>query len=441
MKKFFFILIFLFFNNFANSNALDVKEVNYYKDKNAWLVNDENLPIVAIKFAFKAGSGIDLKGKKGTANLTASLLDEGAGNYSAKEFKKVLADNSITLNFSVSHDNFYIDLYTLKENLDLSFQLLDLALTKPTFKLEEVNRIKGNIKLILEESYKDPDEIASRIFREVLFEDHPYKYNTLGVLEDIDKIDKEDLTNFLENNLKIENLYIAASGDINETELKKYLKKYFKKFDKKNKITSNIPIHKKKIEPKIFLHKKDLKQSSIIFAGEGISRNDPYFYSAYVMNYILGGGGFFSKLTTEIREKRGLVYSVYSYLYRYDKYNFFFGGAETSNENVDKVIKIIKEEIMKVKKEGVSEEELKNAKNYLINSYVLRFDSNKKVASILLNTQMDGLSTDFFEKRNDYINSVSLKDIKKIASKILDENQIFFLVIGAPSNLKNISKI
>ena len=96
---------------------------------------------------------------------------------------------------------------------------------------------------------------------------------------------------------------------------------------------------------------------------------------------------------------------------------------------------------MKVKKKGVTEEELKNAKNYLINSYVLRLDSNKKVASILLNTQMDGLSIDFFEKRNDYINSVSLKDIKKIASKILDENQIFFLVIGAPSNLKNISKI
>ena len=178
-----------------------------------------------------------------------------------------------------------------------------------------------------------------------------------------------------------------------------------------------------------------------MFAGEGISRNDPYFYPAYVMNYILGGGGFFSKLTTEIREKRGLVYSVYSYLYRYDKYNFFSGGAETSNENVDKVIKIIKEEIMKVKKEGVSEEELKNAKNYLINSYVLRLDSNKKVASILLNTQMDGLSTDFFEKRNDYINSVSLKDIKKIASKILDENQIFFLVIGNPADLKNVNKI
>ena len=441
MKRFFFILIFLFFNNFTNSNALDVKEVNYYKDKNAWLVNDENLPIVSIKIAFKAGSGIDLKGKKGTANLTASLLDEGAGNYSAKEFKKVLADNSITLNFSVSHDNFYIDLYTLKENLDLSFQLLDLALTKPIFKLEEVNRIKGNIKLILEESYKDPDKIASRIFREVLFEDHPYKYDTLGVIEDIDKIEKQDLEFFLKTNLRLDNFYVAASGNINETELKKYLKKYFQKLDKKNKITFHIPIHKKRIEPKVFLHKKDLRQSNIIFAGKGIARDDPYFYSAYVMNYILGGGGFFSKLTTEIREKRGLVYSVYSYLYRYDKYNFFSGGAQTSNENVDKVIKIIKEELMKVKKKGVTEEELKNAKNYLINSYVLRLDSNKKVASILLNTQMDGLGTDFFEKRNDYINSVSLKDIKKIASRILDENQIFFLVIGEPSNLKNINKI
>ena len=396
---------------------------------------------MAVKFAFKAGSGIDLEGKKGTANLTASLLDEGAGNYSGKEFKKKLADNSITINFSVSHDNFYIDLYTLKDNLDLSFQLLDLALTKPTFKLEEVNRIKSNIKLILEQSYKDPDAISSRLFREILFEGHPYGSSSLGTPEDINKIKKKDLENFLEDNLRLDNLYVAASGDITDYELKKYLIKYFQKFDKKNKTIPFIPLHKKKIEPKIFLHKKDLRQSNILFAGEGISKDDPYFYSAYVMNYILGGGGFFSKLTTEIREKRGLVYSVYSYLYRYDKYNFFSGGAETSNENVDKVIKIIKEELMKVKKKGVSEEELKNAKNYLINSYVLRLDSNKKVAAILLNTQMDGFNIDFFDKRNDYIKSVSIEDIKKIANRILDEKQIFFLVVGNPSNLKNVDKM
>ena len=201
MKNFFFILLFLIFNNFNNLNALDVKEINYYKDKNVWLVNDNSLPIVAIKFAFKAGSGIDLKGKKGTANLAALLLDEGAGDYSAKEFKQILADNSITLNFNVSHDNFYIDLYTLKENLGLSFQFLDLALTKPTFKLEEINRIKSNVKLALEQSYKDPDEISARLFREILFEGHPYEYDILGVSEDIDKINKEDLENFLENNL------------------------------------------------------------------------------------------------------------------------------------------------------------------------------------------------------------------------------------------------
>ena len=441
MKKLFFILFFLILSNFTPLNALDVKEVNYYKDKKAWLVNDGNLPIVAIKFAFKAGSGIDPKGKKGTANLSASLLDEGAGNYSAKEFKKILADNSITLNFNVSHDNFYIDLYTLKENLDLSFQLLDLALTKPLFKLDEINRIKSNIKLILEQSYKDPDEIGSRLFREILFEGHPYQYDILGLSEDVDQINKEDLENFLQNNLRTDNLYVAASGDISKVELKKYLNKYLKKFDKKNTKKSNIPVHKKEIQPKIFLHQKDLRQSNILFAGEGISREDPYFYSAYIMNYILGGGGFFSKLTTEIREKRGLVYSVYSYLYRYDKYNFFSGGAQTSNENVDKVIKIIKEELIKIKKEGVTKKELKNAKNYLINSYVLRLDSNKKVASILLNTQLDGLNIDFFEKRNDYINSVSVEDIKKVANRILDENKIFFLIVGNPSNLKNINKI
>ena len=169
MRKLFFLLFFFILVNFNYLHALDVKEINYYKDKKAWLVNDNNLPIIAIKLAFKAGSGLDPIGKKGLANMTVSLLDEGAGNYSAKEFKRILADNSITLNFNVSHDNFYINLYTLKENLDLSFQLLDLALTKPTFKLEEINRIKGNIKLVLEQSYKDPDAIGTRLFREILF--------------------------------------------------------------------------------------------------------------------------------------------------------------------------------------------------------------------------------------------------------------------------------
>ena len=440
MRKLFFLLFFFILVNFNYLHALDVKEINYYKDKKAWLVNDNNLPIIAIKLAFKAGSGLDPIGKKGLANMTVSLLDEGAGNYSAKEFKRILADNSITLNFNVSHDNFYINLYTLKENLDLSFQLLDLALTKPTFKLQEIDRIKGNIKLILEQSYKDPNEIGTRLFREILFEGHPYQYDTLGIREDIDKIEKKDLESFLNNNLTLENLFVAASGDINESELKKYLEKYFIKFDKEKKV-NKVPIHKKNIKPNIFLHKKDLRQSSILFAGEGISKTDPYFYPAYVMNYILGGGGFFSRLTTEVREKRGLVYSVYSYLYRYDKYNFFSGGAQTSNENVNKVIKIIKEELVKIKNQGVTESELNDAKNYLINSYVLRLNSNKKVASILLNTQMDGLNTDFFKKRNDYINSVSLEDIKVVAKKILDENQIFFLIIGNPSNLKNINEI
>ena len=202
--------------------------------------------------------------KKGTANLVSSLLDEGAGNYSAKEFKKLLADNSISLDFGVSHDNFYINLYTLKENLDLSFQLLDLALTKPAFKSDEIKRVKSNVKLALEQSYKDPNEIGTRLFREILFEEHPYKYDTLGIIEDIDKIKKKDLKFFLENYLTLDNLFISASGDISEDDLKKYLNKYFKKFDK-NKPIPEISLFKKKISPKIFLHENKVKSISVNF--------------------------------------------------------------------------------------------------------------------------------------------------------------------------------
>ena len=312
-------------------------------------------------------------------------------------------------------------------------------MTKPTFKLEEINRIKSNIKLALKQSFKDPDEIGSRLFREILFEGHPYEYDTLGTLEDIDKIGKEDLVNFLDNNLRINNLYVAASGDISESELKKYLKKYLKKFDKKNKTMFTIPVHKKRIEPKIFLHKKDLRQSSIIFAGEGVSRNDPYFYPAYVMNYILGGGGFFSKLTTEIREKRGLVYSIYASPESFSDSGTFQVVAGTGENEIKELLPVLCEELINSPK-NLTEKEIEKSKAQLKTSTLMSIESTMTNATIAAYQLFRYGKLIDMQERIEKINNVTKTSIEKVANKLLSSKPTISS-IGPIKQLESLDKI
>ena len=183
--------------------------------------------------------------------------------------------------------------------------------------------------------------------------------------------------------------------------------------------------------------KMPVPQSVVILGLAGLRRSDPDFIPAYVMNHILGGGGFSSRLMNEVREKRGLAYSVYSFLSAGDHAGALVAQVATKNEKVAESIDVIRAEMKRLVDEGVKEEDLANAKSYLTGSYPLRFDTNSKIASQLLGIQQEDLGIDYVNKRNDLINAVTLADIKRLAARLLKVEQMVVTVVGQPENVKS----
>jgi zinc protease len=174
------------------------------------------------------------------------------------------------------------------------------------------------------------------------------------------------------------------------------------------------------------------------FGFQGIKRKDPDFIPAYILNYVVGGGGFASKLMQEVREKRGLAYSVYTYLYPLEHAGIFAGGVATENKGVGQSLDIIKSELERAAQDGLTEEELRRAKDYLIGSFALRFDTSAKIAAQLLAIQLDDLGIDYIDKRNAEIEAISVADIKRAAKRLLDHKSLIVTVVGEPEGIKEV---
>jgi zinc protease len=180
---------------------------------------------------------------------------------------------------------------------------------------------------------------------------------------------------------------------------------------------------------------QDVPQSVAVFGHKGLMRDDPDFIPAFVMNYVLGGGSFSSRLTEEVREKRGLAYSVYSYLSATDGAGLYMGGVQTANERIAESLEVIKAEWARLAAEGLTEEDLNKAKTYLTGSFPLRFDSNSKIANYLLFAQMEDLGLDYINTRNGLIEAVTLEDVKRVAARLLKPEELSFVVVGKPVGL------
>ncbi|MEE8247625.1 MAG: pitrilysin family protein [Alphaproteobacteria bacterium] len=185
----------------------------------------------------------------------------------------------------------------------------------------------------------------------------------------------------------------------------------------------------------VIVVKKDIPQSVVVFGRAGIKRDDPDYYAAYVMNYVLGGGGFASRLTEEVREKRGLAYSVYSYLYPLDHAGLMLGGVATANARVAESVRIIRAELERLRRDGITERELADAKTYLNGSFPLRLSSNRRIANILVAIQLEDLGIDYLERRADLINAVSLLDVARVTARLIEPRDLIVVVVGDPVGL------
>ncbi len=400
----------------------------------AWLIEDHTNPIVALRLSFKGGAALDSIGKEGLAYLASTTMDEGAGKWDSQSFQSRLEDLSVTLRFDSGMDSFSVRLLTLTDNLNDATDMLKTALTEPRFDQEPVERMRAQLIASLAQREEDPNTIAALSLFKSIFGDHPYSRGSKGTIASMKSLTPEDLHQFAKSRLAKDSLQIGVSGDITPEALSKLLDKTFGGLPEHAapwKIEKAQPVFSSKTQ----VISKPVPQSSILFAQKGIERTHPDFYAAYVLNYILGGGGFSSRLYEEVREKRGLVYSVYSYLANYDNASLWMAGAGTQNARVKETLDVVRAEWQKAAKGEISAQEVEDAKTYLTGSFPLRFKSSDTIASILLSMQQDDLPIDFLEKRNQEVDAVTPEAVNRVAKELMSPENLQAIVVGQPEGL------
>ncbi|HET6521213.1 MAG TPA: pitrilysin family protein, partial [Geminicoccaceae bacterium] len=380
--------------------ATRIEEVTSPGGIRAYLIRESSIPFLSMSFQFKGGSTLDPAGKEGLAYMASGLLDEGAGGLDSQAFRTELEDLAIRLGFDAGRDDFSGDLRTLNENRGRAFELLRLALTEPRFDQEPVERVRSQILTALARRSEDPNTLASETWFEAAFPDHPYGRPVRGTPETVAGIAVDDLRGFVERRLARDNLIVGVAGDITAEELGPLLDLAFGDLRAASIAPDVVPT-----EPvgdgRTVVVRRPIPQSVVTFGHGGIARQDPDFYPAYVANHILGGGGFGSRLTEEVREKRGLAYSVYSYLYTNDYAPLWLGGVGTNNQQAAQSLELIRREIERMRAGEVTEEELNDAKTYLTGSFPLRLTSNDQIAQLLAGIQRENLGLDYLERRNE----------------------------------------
>lgn len=418
----------------APARAIEVTRVVSPGGIEAWLVEDHTNPIISVSFAFRGGGALDPAGREGLAGMVAGLLDEGAGDLKSQAFQKKLENLSISLNFNAGFDNFGGSLKTLTRNRDTAFDLLRLALTKPRFDATPVERIRSQVLVELARNAKKPGRIAQRAWWKAAYPDHPYGRSRDGTPRSVKAITVGDLKGFVARRFARSNLMIGVVGDITPAVLKTVLDRTFGALPK-DPAPARVADVKPRLSGRITVLRRPIPQSRVIFGQGGIKRRDPDWYAAYVMNYVLGGGGFTSRLMDEVREKRGLAYSVASWLNPMDHSAVIAGSVGTKNAKVAESIRIIRREWARMRARGITEAELHDAKTYLTGSFPLSLNSTGSIASILVAVQNQRLGIDYLAKRNAFINAVSVADVDRVAKRLLTPDRLTFFVVGQPEGL------
>ncbi len=399
----------------------------------AWLVHEPAVPLIAIDFAFTGGAVQDPAGKGGTAQLVASLLDDGVGDFDSKTFHDRLERKAIELNFSADRETLRGSLRTLTENRDEAFEDLRLSLNAPRFDASDVELNRAQILSGLRRATTSPNDIANRRWWETAFAGHPYGRPVNGTVESVPTITIDDLKSYTGRVLARDNLKIAIVGDIDADTAKTMLDRVFGSLPAKAQLAPIAAVAPQGLGRRIVVN-LDVPQAVVEFGGAGIARKDPDFMAAYIVNHILGGGSFSSRLYQEVREKRGLAYSVSDSLLWLDHAAVFIGATATRDDRTGETLDLIQKEIHRLAEEGPTADELAKAKSYLNSSFALNLDTSTKVAALLVQFQLDDLGIDYISRRQQIIAAVTLDDAKRVAKRLLDGG-LLVTVVGKPEGV------
>ena len=395
-----------------------------------WLVREPSVPLIALDFAFEGGATQDPPAKPGVATMATALLDEGAGDIESRSFHERVEAKAIEISFTATRDYVAGSLRTLTDNQDEGVDLLRLALTAPRFDPADVERIRGQMLSALRRATQSPNELATLRWWATAFAGHPYGRPVRGTLESVPTIAVEDLRAFTHKVFARDGLKIGIVGNIDAAAAGKLVDHVFGSLPEHGGLSPVATASPQGLGQKINID-LDVPQSVLMIGGAGLPIKDKDFMAAFVLNHVLGGSAFSSRLYKEVREARGLAYSVYSAMLPLDHTALFMSGTATRADRTGQTLQVMQAEISKLAESGPTEEELAKAKSYLEGSYALRFDTSTKIAEQLVQIQLEDLGIDYIDRRNSLVEAVTLDDVKKVAKRLLNAGMLI-TVVGRP---------
>jgi zinc protease len=415
------------------ASAMTIEKIVSPAGIEAWLVREKSVPLITMNYAFRGGATQDEADKSGTAHFAADMLDEGAGELDSKAFHERMENHAIELGFQVGRDYFNGSLRALNEHRDEAVDLLRLALTKPRFDAEALERVREQELSVLRRDTTSPNDLAGRRWWRTAFPGHPYGRETKGTLETMARVTADDLRDYVRRVFARNELKVSIVGDVDAKTAGELIDRAFGALPAKNDLKPVADATPAGLGRRIVID-VDVPQAVVTFGGPGVARNDPQFMAAYIVNHILGGGSFSSRLYREVREKRGLAYGVSNSLVWFRHSAVVLGGTATRADATADALAVIEQETKRMAETGPTAEQLAAAKSYLKGSYALGLDTSGKIAAQLTQIQIDNLGIDYIQRRSSLIDAVTIEDAKKAARRLYGSGMLV-TVAGRPKGL------
>jgi zinc protease len=411
---------------------MKIAEVTTPLGLKTWLVEDHSTPVVSLSFSFDGGSARDSEGHKGLTGITATLLTDGAGPLDAQAFRQREEAAAASLRFSAALDTVGGALRLLSAKRDEAFDLLHLALTAPRFDADRFEQRRRQSIAALNQAEQRPPAVAQRTLMATVFADHPYAITASGVRETLRALTVDQVKARARTLLTREGLVLAAVGDIDAGELARQLDRTFGDLPAGAALAS-LPDWSPPARARTVRIERPVPQSSMLIALPGLLREDPDWHAALVMAHVLGGGQQ-SRLFSEVREKRGLAYSISAGLREQRKAGLLVVSTGSANERVVQSLEVIRAELARLR-DGVTDQELADARTYLSGSLALSLDSSSAIANLVHQMQADRLPRDYLDRRAALIGAVTAEDVHRVARRLLREEAMTTIVVGRPVGL------
>ena len=388
----------------------------------------KSLPILNLQLVFQNSGYIQDGNKSGLVNLSSKLLNEGTKELGSTKFAELLDENAITINTSNGFETFVIELSSLKEESNKAISLLNDLLKSPNYSEDTLSKLKTLMVGSLKRKENDFDYVSQNQLKSILFKNTALENPSSGTIESISKIQLKDIEKFVKKTVNLNNLIIVAGGDFELKEFEKLVNPVLNTLEVGEKVEANKVVFESKNEEKTLL--KDTQQAYIYFGSSfNIDSKDEENYKAKVASFILGGSGFGSRLMEEIRVKRGLAYSAYGSISINKSHTYFNGYLQTKNESADEAKKLVSQIVADFVKNGVTEDELKAAKNFLTGSEPLRSETLSQRLNRAFTLYYRGLEQDYSKKELEKIQNLKLKDLNDYIKSHNEINNLTFSIV------------